>query len=422
NKEIPILSQSFGILSLCSCSKLIKHHEKRLSLSMLKAADIIFDFTIKNMKSGEGQFISFEDKTAGCKDSLLLKRTDKYPNLLSQVFLHEAFLTLYVETYNSKYKHYFKDNSLYLEESRKLFNHLYDNHTILLDLSSKDLSSIISSLYRCCSLETNQDYLSSYRHLIAILCAELDSRLRSTGEIERCDSDSNVSSIITHFKCLGAFIESYLETGIEKFKESSEKVFSHIVSLHDVLSGLFINKNDHKLSYTSKDVAEIIKSLALYYTFHEDTKALDMLNTFYKTSIEDSSLIASTPDRCPEFLSKEIRVPDTIPLYEQVKKAPIILKGFKINTKKSPHPITSKSFNSFYSLYASYMFSYYLSPIIEHKKILRGEVSSRDNDFLEDIFYNVINNQKESTPKDSDNPNTELNESLNEKIALNISD
>ena len=149
NKEIPILSQGFAILSLCTCSRLIKYHEKRLSLSMIKAADILFDFVDKNMKSGDGQFISFEDKTKTPKESMFLKRKDKYPDTVSQAILQEAFLTLYNETSNSKYKNYFKNNSKYLEESRKIFKYLYDNHLNLISLKSREISNIISSLGRC---------------------------------------------------------------------------------------------------------------------------------------------------------------------------------------------------------------------------------------------------------------------------------
>ncbi|MEG0332756.1 MAG: hypothetical protein RR637_10225, partial [Clostridium sp.] len=57
SRELPILSQAFTILSLCSISSLIKRHEKFLSVTMLKNADSIFDFLVKNMKSGEGHFV-----------------------------------------------------------------------------------------------------------------------------------------------------------------------------------------------------------------------------------------------------------------------------------------------------------------------------------------------------------------------------
>lgn len=414
NKEIPILSQSFGILSLCSSSKLIKHHEKRLSLSMLKAADILFEFVTKNMKSGEGQFVSFEDKTGSAKETLFLKRKDKHPSIVSQAFLHEAFLSLYFETSNAKYKHYFKNNSQYLEESRKIFKYLFDNHLHLIPLKSRDLSSIISSLFRCCSIEKNSEYIDSYRHLIAILSVELDSRVRKNGEIERSEECTDVSSVITHFRCLGAFVEGYMETGIEKFRDTSEKIFSYVYDLYDVLSGMFIEEKEHKIGYTLRDISEIIKSLLIYYVATEDEKALNMLRSFYKSAVEDSSIIASTPERNPEFLSHELKINDSIPLYEQTKKAPVLLKGFKINTKKSPYPTTSKSFNSYYGLYSSYIFTFYFSPIIEHKKRLNGEISSRDTDFIEDIFYSVINQNKS---KDAENE-----EKVNENIGPNILD
>ncbi|KMT23269.1 hypothetical protein [Clostridium cylindrosporum] len=413
NKEIPVLSQSFGILSLCTCSRLIKHHEKRLSLSMLKAADLLFDFTVKNMKSGEGHFVSFENKANSAKENMLLKRCEKHPNTVSQVFLHEAFLTLYFETYNAKYKNYFRENSQYLDEAKKIFKYLFDNHLNLITLNSRDLSNVISSLYRCCALDKD-DSIDSYRHLIAILAAELDSRVRKSGEVERNENNDDISSTITHFRSLGALIESNIETGIDKFKDSAEKIFSHINELYDIMSGMFISKDEYKINYTLRDISDIIRSLFIYYTSTEDDRALEMLKGFYKTAIEESSIIASTPERKPEFLSHELKIPDCIPLYEQNKKAPVFLKGFKINTKKSPYPITSKSFNSYYGLYSSYIFSFYFTPIIEHKKRLRGEVSSRDTDFLEDIFYNVVNQNKY--------PSEIKDEEINENIGLNILD
>lgn len=413
-KEIPLLSQSFGILSLCSSSRLIKHHEKRLSLSMLKAADSIFEFVTKNMRAGDGRYVSFEDKTDLTKDNLILKRLDKHPDILSQVYLHESFLMLYFETLNAKYKCYFKNNPQYLDESRKIFKYLFDNYDDLLSLKSRDLSSTISSLSRCCSIEKDEEYINSYRHLIAALAAELDSRLHDDGKIEKSENDSNIASIITHFRALSSFLESYSETGIEKFKDSSNNIFLYLDEFYDVLSGIFAEKSEHKIKYTSRDISEIIKSLLLYYTYTEDEKALEMLRGFYKVSIEDSSMVASTPERTPTFLSHEIKIPDTIPLYEQTRKSPVILKSFNLNTKKSPYPITSKTFSSQYGLYSSYIFSFYFSPIIDYKKRLRGETTALDNDFLEDIYYSILNQNKFNS-----------NENLykeDENIGLNILD
>lgn len=393
NKEIPILSQGFGILSLCACSKLIKYHEKRLSLSMIKAADILFDFVDKNMKSGDGQFVSFEDKSKTPKEAMFLKRKDKYPDIVSQTIIHEAFLTLYNETSNSKYKNYFKNNSRYLEESRKIFKYLYDNHLNLISLKSREISNIISSLCRCSSLEKDSSYIENYNHLIAILSAELSSRVKNTGEVERREDSSEISSLITHFRCLSAFIEGFGKTDIYKFKEKAEKIFSYISNHYDPLSCIFSDKKDYKINYSLRDITEIIKSLTVYYVHTEDEKAFHMLKGFYKVTILDSSLLASTPERSPVFLSHEIKIPDTIPLYEQTKKAPVFLKGLGINTKKSPYPYTGKSFNSYYGLYSSYIFAFYLTPIIEHKKRLNGNISSSDNEFLEDIYYRIINNK-----------------------------
>lgn len=413
NKEIPILSQGFGILSLCTCSRLIKHHEKRLSLSMLKSADLMFDFITKNLKSGEGQFISFEDKSTGNKDSMFLKRLDKHADIVSQAFIYEAFLTLHFETSNAKYKNYFKNNPNYLSEARKIFKYLSDYDMDFTSKSSRDISTVISSLYRCCSVEKDAKYIDSYNYLIAMFAAELDSRVRDTGEVERNENDDDIASIITHFRCLSALIESYTITGIDKFKDSSNKVFSRICECHDVLSGLFMERSQHKASYTARDISEIIKSLLMYYISTGEEKALTMMRGFYKSSVEDSSIIASTPERNAKFLSHEIKIHDNIPLYEQTKKAPVILKGFKINTKKSPYPTTSKSFNSYHALYSSYIFTFYFSPIIEHKKLLRGALSSKDDDFLEDIFYSVINTNK-SLPEDEND-----DENSNEKFGLN---
>lgn len=414
DREIPLTSQSFAILSLCSCSRLIKYNEKRLSLTMLKAADSIFEFVVKNMKSGEGKFISFEDKTEDMKSILNLKRIDKHPNILDQVFLHEAFLTLNFETSNAKYKNYFKNNEEYIKESRKIFNYLFNNYDELIVLKSRDLSNAISSLSRCCSIEKDSDYVSSYRHLIATLSAELDSRVTDNGEVERSDNDSNNSSIITQFRTLSALLESFSETKIDRFKESSDRIFLNLNGYYDILSGMFVEKSVRKIRYTSREISEIIKALLLYYTYSEDEKSLEMLRGFYKSTIEDSSIISSTLERNPKFLSHEIKISDTIPLYEQTKKAPVILKGFDINTKKSPYPTNSKSFNSYYGLYSSYIFSFYFSPIIDYKKKLRGEITNKDNDFLEDLYHSILSQNEPRIDYELD--------VADENIGLNILD
>ncbi|MEG2892521.1 MAG: hypothetical protein RR840_04060 [Clostridium sp.] len=402
SKEIPVISQAFSILSLCSVSSLIKHHEKFLSITMLKNADSIFDFLIKNMKSGEGHFVSYEDKTAPHKEDLTLKRTDKHPNLLCQIYLHEGFLMLYNETNPPKYRHYFKNSEIYLDESRKLFRHLFEGSEYLLELKSKDLSSTISSLYRCYCIESDESFKQQYLNMITLLSLELESRVTSKGEVTRGDDDDSYSSLLTHFKTLSALIEGYFATDLYPLKEASTSIFSYLNENYDPLSGLFMRKSEYKLRFTSKDIAEIIKTLSLYQILENDDTSFDMLKGFYKTSIEESSLFASTKEREPEFLSHKIKIPDTIPLYEQNKKAPVFLKGFKVNTKKSHLPMTSRGFSSHYGLYSSFIFTLYFKPIIEYKKLLTGDVSERSNEFLEDIYYNILNRNFEDNVDQSD--------------------
>ncbi|MEG0129393.1 MAG: hypothetical protein RR539_00115 [Clostridium sp.] len=391
SRELPILSQAFTILSLCSISSLIKRHEKFLSVTMLKNADSIFDFLVKNMKSGEGHFVSYEDKTASHKEDLTLKRIDKHPDLICQIYLHEGFLMLYSETNNVKYRHYFKNSELYLEESRKLFRHLFEGRDYLISLKSKDLSSVISSLYRCYSIETEESYKEEYLSMITLLSLELESRVSSDGNVERSNSDDASSSMITHFKTLGALIEGYFITGLYPLRSASNRLFKYLNDRHDPLSGLFMRKSEYKLRYTSKDAAEVIKSLTLYNVLENDKTSLNLLKAFYKTSIEEANLFASTKERNPEFLSHTLKIPDNIPLYEQNKKAPVFLKGFKVNTKKSHLPITCRGFNSYYGLYSSFIYTLYFKPIIEYKKLSQGEVSERSNEFVEDIYYNILN-------------------------------
>ncbi|MEF9933928.1 MAG: hypothetical protein RR789_01495, partial [Clostridium sp.] len=50
-----------------------------------------------------------------------------------------------------------------------------------------------------------------------------------------------------------------------------------------------------------------------------------------------------------------------------------------------------RGFNSYYGLYSSFIYTLYFKPIIEYKKLSQGEVSERSNEFVEDIYYNILN-------------------------------
>lgn len=378
NKAIYPSAQAFSILSLLKAMDLLKSQDGLLAYLMHLTAQNFYNFLATYMRNEDGLFIAVEDKTRNINDELKIKTIQKEAKIIDQILIHEALLYLYNSSLDNN-----ETSSIerYKVEKDNLFNFIFENCNQILELSSKEISLIISSLSRCYDITQNDEEKTKYHLLVFLLCAELESRIKITGEIQRNSLDTLISSIITHFRALSALLEGHHITRMENFKDAAIRIYNTLLDLYDPYYSLFIQGNYSKISYSIRDIAEIIKSLLLVYISTEDEKTLNILNDLYSFTIENSSIIPSISQRKTNFMNYEVMMPEIIPNTLDVYKAPVFIKSFRISCKKNPPSITpSKSYNSLYSTYSSYIFLYYLS------KIIKPKTSSNEilNDSIED--------------------------------------
>jgi hypothetical protein len=392
NKLILSSSQAFAILSLCRSAQLLLNHDKTLSRAMVKTAENLYDFTTTYLRDSEGLFISVEDKTKRYEeDELKLKINKKESKLIDQILIQEAFLYLYTLTSNENNADLYNVNcDKYLSDSRNIFQYIFENYHLLIDLCSKEISLCISSLSRCCTIESDSEQIVNYHHLIALLCAELESRIKITGEVEKSNTDSTPASLITHFRIASALLEGYFQTSIEKFKELSFRILDYLNDLYDISTSLFIQGDDSKLTYSIRDISEIIKTMTLYYYTCGKSKVLDKLLDFYKNSFEESGIVQSIPEKTINMLNYTAELSGSIPLTNAINKAPVFMKSFRLNLKKIQNYTVSKHYHSQYSLYSSYMFLFYNSFILPIS--IDNKLESSEQDEPENISLDQLSN------------------------------
>lgn len=367
NKIISPSTQSYTILALCNLGEVMYGEDISLGSILIKNAEIIYDFLSTYLRNQDGLFISAEDKTKSLSDDITIKPCQKDSKLTDELCVFEALLCLYHITSKNELKAYFNtQNSKYINEARSIFSYIYENYHDLLELSSKQISLSISTLARCCKYEEDTEHLVYYNQLIALLCAELESRIKATGELERRFNDSTTASFITHFRAASALLEGSIETGIKKFETLSVRIYDYLADMFDYSMGLFVTGDSTELNYSIRDIAEIIKGLFVYYSKHKKDRILKIILDFYTSSIEKSKIMPSIAERQFKFQNKEVLITEELPLILECNKVPVFLKSFRFVFKRTQTFTVSKYFHSNYALYSSYLFLNYLTPIINN--------------------------------------------------------
>jgi hypothetical protein len=365
NKIISPSTQSYSILALCNLAEFIYREDVLLGGILVKNAEILYDFLSTYLRNEDGLFISVEDKAKSYSDDIKIKPCQKDSKLNDQLCVLEALLCLYHITSKNELMEYFNSqNSKYVNEARSIFNYIYENYHDFLELTSKQISLSISSLVRCCKYEEDTEQLVNYNQLIALLCAELESRIKVTGELEKSFNNPAVASFITHFRAASALLEGSVETGIRKFESLSLRIYDNLADLFDFSMGLFVTGDSTELNYSIRDISEIVKGFFVYYSMYKKDRILKIIIDFYTNAIEKSGIVPSIVDRQFKFKDNEVNMTNEIPLLSECSKAPVFLKSFRYVFKKTQTFTVSKYFNSSYALYSSYLFLNYLTPII----------------------------------------------------------
>ncbi|SKA90013.1 hypothetical protein SAMN05443428_11012 [Caloramator quimbayensis] len=393
NKTILPSSQAFAILSLLKSIEVLEDKNTPLSYLMLLTAQNYYNFATTYMRNEDGLFISVEDKTKNSEGEIKIKPIQNGAKLIEQIFMYEALLYLYKATLK-----YGKDNTLsglerYRIDSDNLFEFLYNNCNEIFELSSKELSLAVSSFVRCLNLDDDTEKKQKYRLLVAMLCAELESRIKITGEVERGGIDTSITSIWTHFKTVSALIEGYLETKIDIFKESALRTYNILLDLYDPIYSLFINGDYSKISYSIRDICEILKCILLIYSIDSSRDTLNILIDFYKSSIENSNIMQSTSFKNFNLKGYNLDITELPDIFSS-SKAPVFIKSFRVSSKKSPSSITlSRQFNSFYSFYSSYIFLHYFGSVIDNFRDEENKIISLADDINNTTIVSEISNR-----------------------------
>lgn len=363
DKYIPISSQAFAMLSQCKFAQLVYERDKNMGLLLLYNAKLHFNFINAYLKDEEGLFLCAEDKTKDISDKIKLKQDSKTNTLLHQLYVYEAFLMLYTTTSNDSSKEYYDKNcDQYLKQARLVFDYIYSNYFEMLELSTKEITYCILSLSRCCKFEKDENRIMNYHHLIVSLCAELESRIKITGEVEKSSTNNTTASFMTHIKCSFALIEGYIECNINKFKELALRIYNYIDAFYDENTCIYNTDFSDEVGYSIKDIVEICCLLYKLYLIDFDKNILDRLRSFYDICIQNSGIIQSTT-YAHELFDNNSNFNINLPYFEEINTPPVFFKNFKFNSNADITISASKSFNSSYSLYASYLFSHYFCPV-----------------------------------------------------------
>ena len=360
NKTVVSSVQALCILCLLRAAEIMEESNPALGFIMVKITRIIYDFITTYLRNEEGLFIDVENKTKYLTDELKIKPVQKEAKILDQILMYEAFLYLYKLTSKQNSIYHCSGNTKYLNEANNIYEYLNLNRHLLYKFSTKELCSAISSISRCSSVDANIEHREEYKYLIIELADELTSRIKLNGEIMYSNSNLNGSTIPVSFSAVSAFLEAYNLTEIIKFKECSTRIYNFLDELYDTEFNLFHEGDNTKISYSIKDLADIIKAVYLYSKIQKNEKSLQRLINFCNSSILNSGIFQSVPQKNIQFINHEITISDNIPITDEVKKAPVFLKSFRVSFKKNPAISISRHYSSSYSLYASYSFLHYL--------------------------------------------------------------
>lgn len=345
-KEITVSSQVFAITSMISLLRQNPITEAKDFIIRRQIKNFI-DFLTAYLRNKDGLFVDAEDKTKFIGDNLKLKQNSKEFDFLDQVLVFEAFMA---------YKDTLKENSekekMYKLDGEKIFKFIYENFNIALELTTRNLSLIISSLYRVSKYIKDEEILTSICELIALGCAEIESRIKISGEVEKSPNDFLPASLITHFRASSALLEGYLITKIEKFKTSAEKILNMLLETFNETLGLFTIEDEIK--YSSRDIAEVIKCLYTYFLIKKDDKLLDIIELFVSNTVD--KLVQATVERKINIDGFELEISETIPIFSEVNLAPVFLKSIKISNNLIPLSEVSKKVDNQFSIYASSIF------------------------------------------------------------------
>ncbi|MCX7904712.1 MAG: hypothetical protein N2486_09420 [Caloramator sp.] len=345
-KEITVSSQVFAITSMISLLRQNSITEAKDFIIRRQVKNFI-DFLTAYLRNKDGLFVHAEDKTKFIGDNLKLKQNSKEFDFLDQVLVFEAIMA---------YKDTLKENSekekIYKLEGEKIFKFIYENFNIALEITTRNLSLIISSLYRASKYIKDEEMLASICELIALGCAEIESRIKISGEIEKSPINFLPASMITHFRAASGLLEGYLITKIEKFLVSGEKILNMLLETFNTTLGIFAIEDEVK--YSTRDAAEVIKCLYTYYSIKKDDRLLEIVDSFISNTIE--KLVQSTVERKTNINGFDIEISENIPLFSEVNLAPVFLKSINISNNLIPLSEVSKKVDNQFSIYASSIF------------------------------------------------------------------
>ncbi|MCM0650735.1 hypothetical protein NBE98_20485 [Clostridium swellfunianum] len=351
-REITIESNAFMTLSLLELVDYYKKFKdidnKKYSLSTLylSIARKQLEFFAANLRNIEGVFV---DKKHGSKDSSednKFEEKNKKFRYSDQALLMAAYYkySLFDEgKYGEDYKNFALDIlKMFLEFRDELYR--CSNEDLL------KLSLAFNLLYRYSGLDDAKLIMLDLGELL------IDSSQEQSEDIREDTSDYDGLLYIN-------LMLLYSSTGILKFKDKAEEIYSRLLELYQPERGIFIKLTDKKeIEYTCMDIVLYLLSVLSHMNIFEKTKDGNLVAVdIFKRQLVDSGIILSWPaspdlddiERYRGFSSKaedlleeqDFRMA-SVPTPDSVELPPIFIKYVNYNKKKETFSQSKFTFDS----------------------------------------------------------------------------
>jgi hypothetical protein len=320
------------------------------------------EFYASNFRNIEGIFVDKKHIDGNSSDNYKFEEKNKKFKFSDQAFLMAAYYkySLYDDsTLGSEYKTFAIDIfNMLIELKDELYSYSYEELTKLSFALNLFYSYSNLPEAKLLSLDLMEFTLENYKDTLHI---------KPENELE-LDSLFFINCLIV-----------YKNTGILKFKDTSDKIYNKLLELYIPEKGIFIKPEDKKESiYGSLEIVFYLLSILNYMKLFGYSKDGNMISVdIYKRQLVDSGIILSWPvspdlddvERYRNFTSKsddiideqEFRMPN-LPTPDSVDMAPIFIKNVIYNKKKETFSQSKLTFDSCKNMFI-YLLIIYLNKL-----------------------------------------------------------
>lgn len=363
-KEVIIEGNALMTLSLLELIdyynkfKDIDHKKHSLSTVYLLLARKQLEFYASNLRNIEGVFVDKKHVPYEFEEENKFEEKNKKFKYSDQALLMAAYYrysTLDESSYGEEYKSFSLDIlNMFLQFREELYWCSYE------ELNKICLA--LNLLYKSSGLQEAKTLLLD---LMEYLVENMQDDL-SVKDDDRVEQDC-----MLHLNCLML----YKNTGILKFKDKGEAIYSKLLDKYNPERGIFMKPGDKKeVDYNCTEIALYLLSAIGHSKISEDRQDDNMIIVdIFRRQMIDSGIIISWPsspdlddlERYRHYISKaenlleeqEFRMA-SLPSPESVELAPVFIKSVTYNRKKETFSQGKLSFDSAKNMLIFFMIVY----------------------------------------------------------------